>query len=236
MYFRLLELKNQLGNFDENFAAVTADGVTIECLHPLLLSDDLRFLGIDPKSIKTDGLNTRWHVRWLKDEPPQAEEEALHDVELFMDLKDDKLQSLHIPERYFEFFPKDLFVNLLRSTGQASIDKLSHKAEVQAGQEMKETMAVLPALSSVEKLLGLPTEKTREGGLIRYRYRYRTETPSGRGKAIEMIFSFDQKTGDLRRLIGKLPKGTVSYDFPVKATEIPATVPNPTPAKAKSRD
>lgn|GEM_PF-867649 len=236
VYFRLLQLKNQLGNFDENFAAVTTDGVTIVCLHPLLLSDDLRFLGIDPKTIKTNGQTTRWHVRWLKDEPPQAEAEALHDVELFMDLKDDKLQSLHIPERYFEFFPKDLFVDLLRSTGQASIDKLSHRAEVHAGQEMQETMAVLPALSSVEKLLGLPTEKKRDGELIRYRYRYRTETPTGRGKAIEMIFSFDQKTGNLRKLVGKLPKGTMSYEFPVETAEAHSVPPTPVPTDTKSSD
>lgn len=214
VYFRLLQLKFQLEHFDDNFTATTKDGVTIECLHPLLLSDDLRFLGIDPKSAKLQGEVTQWHVRWLKDEPPHVEEKVLHDVELFIDLKDDKLQSLHIPERYFEFFPKELFIDLLRSTGQASIDKLSHKAEVHAGQEMSQTLATLPSLHSVEDLLGVPTERIQEGTTVRCRYRYRTETPTGRGKAIEMTFSFDSKTGDLRKLVGKLPKGTMSYDFP----------------------
>ena len=221
MYFRLLELKAQLGHFDQNFSATTADGVTIECLHPILLGDDLRFLGIDPKSIKTEGDSAHWHVRWLKDEPAHSREKVLHDVELFLDLKDDKLTELHIPERYFEFFPKELFIDLLRSTGQASIDKLSRKAEVKAGQEMAQTEASLPSLSSVENLLGVPTERIQEGMTVRYRYRYRTEIPGGRGKAIEVAFTFDIKTGDLRKLVGKLPKGTMSYDFPVESTKGP---------------
>lgn len=219
MYFRLLQLKAQLGHFDQNFSAATTDGVTIECLHPVLLGDDLRFLGIDPKSIKIKGDTAHWHVRWLKDEPPHSREKVLHDVELFLDLRDDKLTALHIPERYFEFFPKELFIDLLRSTGQASIDKLSRKAEVKAGQEMAQTEASLPSLSSVENLLGVPTERIQEGTTVRYRYRYRTETPTGRGKAIEVTFTFDTKTGDLRKLVGKLPKGTMSYDFPAEPAE-----------------
>lgn len=219
VYFRLLELKLQLGHFDENFSATTKSGVTIECLHPILLGDDLRFLGIDPKTIRKTGEMSHWHVRWVKDEPPHSEEKVLHDVELFLDLKDDKLQSLHIPERYFEFFPKDLFIDLLRSTGQASIDKMSRKAEVNAGQERSHTMVSLPSLNSVENLLGVPTERIQDSTTMRYRYRYRTETPTGRGKAIEVTFVFDTKTGDLRKLIGKLPKGTMSYDFPTEKSE-----------------
>ena len=214
VYFRLLQLKSQLGDFDHNFAASTTDGVTIACLHPVLLSEDLRFLGIDPKAITTEGEMTRWHVRWLKDEPLHSTEKTLHDVELFLDLKDDQLQSLHLPERYFEFFPKELFVDLLRSTGKATIDKFTHRAEVSAGEELGQTLAALPALKSVESLLGVPTDRIQDPTTIRYRYRYRTETPTGRGKAIEMIFSFDRQTGDLRKLVGKLPKGTMSYDFP----------------------
>lgn len=219
VYFRLLQLKFQLEHFDDNFIATTKEGVTIACLHPVLISDDLRFLGIDPKSTRVKGEITQWHVRWLKDEPPRSDEKVLHDVELFIDLKDDKLQSLHIPERYFEFFPKELFIDLLRSTGQASIDKFSRKAEVRAGQETSQTLATLPSLNSVENFLGVPTERTQEGTTVRYRYRYRTETPTGRGKAIEMTFSFDTITGDLKKLVGKLPKGTMSYDFAAQSAK-----------------
>ncbi|HEU5078409.1 MAG TPA: hypothetical protein VFT72_04315 [Opitutaceae bacterium] len=218
VYLRLLELRNQLADFDKNFAVNTADGIHLIFRHPMLLGDDLRWLGAEPQEIQQRGDDEEsWHVRWVKQTKPGVEESSEHDVELFAELRDHELQSLRIPERYFEFFPKSLFVDLLRSTGKAHINKESRQAEVSTADEVStnnQPIAV-PELDSIEKLLGEPTDKTTgPSGLVRYRYRYQAQIPSGKGKFIEATFFFDPASGQLRRLIGKLPKGTMSFNFP----------------------
>lgn len=216
VYFRLLELKSQLADFDRNFALETTDGVHLVFLHPVLLGDDLRWLGADPQEIIKTGDHEHWHVRWVKQLPTGVAEETVHDLELFAEIEDHELHSLRIPERYFEFFPKSLFVNVLRSTGKARIDRESHQAEVNAAGSSSSgtTKSRLPELSSIEGLLGAPTQKSTEpSGQLRYRYRYKAQTPNGKGKAIEAIFFFDPQSGALRRMVGKLPKGTMNYNF-----------------------
>lgn len=216
VYFRLLELKSQLADFDRNFALETTDGVHLVFLHPVLLGDDLRWLGADPQEIIKTGDHEHWHVRWVKQSSPKSKDTMIHDVELFAQLRDRELQSLQIPERYFEFFPKELFVDLLRSTGKARINKQSHQAEVNTATSPAEEKKTVrpPQLSAVEQLLGPPTEiSSASSGLVRYKYRYQAKIPSGTGKFIEATFSFDPETGQLRRLIVKLPKGTMNFNF-----------------------
>ena len=220
VYLRLLEFKNQLADFDKNFGVSTENGVHLIFRHPVLQGDDLRWLGAEPLEIakKEDSPNESWHVRWVKQIGPDVHETTEHDVELFAELQDHELQSLRIPERYFEFFPKSLFVDLLRSTGKARINKESRQAEVSAtGATPSRQPIAPPELGAIEKLLGEPTEKVADSsGLMRFRYRYQAQIPSGKGKFIEATFFFDKESGQLRRLVGKLPKGTMSFNFPAQ--------------------
>lgn len=210
VYLRLLTLKNQLGSFEKNFAIESTDGILLICKDPVLLGDDLRWLGVEPKSIKKAADAETWHARWVKEPPAGVKEAVEYDVELFARLADRRVQSVQIPERYFEFFSKQLFLNLLRSTGAAQIDRDSRKAEVKTA-ETPETKATRPQFADIRKMLGAATEQTEENGQIRCMYRYRPDSPNGKGKPIEVTFGFDAASGELRRLTGKLPKGTVSF-------------------------
>jgi hypothetical protein len=159
VYVRLLQLKNQLAEADKHFQMDATNGVRIDCLHPILLGDDVRWLGIEPETIGGTPEAEIWRVRWIKETPPDVTETTIYDVELAAAFTKKKLSQVYIPEKYFAFFPKDLFVNLLRSTGTAKIDRTSRQADVNAGTDPEKPAIPMPKISEIEGMLGVPTEK-----------------------------------------------------------------------------
>lgn len=214
VYLRLLALKNQLADFDRNFTLHLEDGVRIQCQNPLIQSSDLRWLGVAPTRITATGADSvQWRVRWLKQPPPGVVEPVEYDVEIFAELADDRVTSVHIPERSFEFFPKELFAQLLRSTAGARIDRRSRRAEVTTTAPEPAPGFVPPRREAIEQILGLPTGRSDEGPLARYLYRYVPDNTHGGGRPVDMTFFFDRADGALRRLSGRLPRGTIDYTF-----------------------
>jgi hypothetical protein len=211
VYLRLLDLKKQFARFDENFTADTTDGVRIECLNPILLPDDVRWLGVFPETINTEDVSEKWRVRWIKDPPPGDPETVVYDVELEARFTDERLVYVGIPERYFAFFPKELFVSLLRSTGGARIDRSSRSAEVDNTPDPKSAEIKPPTIDSIAGMLGRPSERTTRDGMEIFRYRYRALTTEKKAKPIEVTFSFDSATGRMQTLKAKLPTGTINF-------------------------
>ena len=212
VYLRLLELKTQLGDFNKNFGLRSDDGVTIDFLHPILVGDDLRWLGAEPKTITPLPGGEQWHIRWLKEPPPGAAESVVHDVELSTRFVKERLVSVQIPERFFAYFSKDLFLTLLRSASSAKIDRSERKAEVKT-ETRDAVSSPLPGLSNIEAMLGLPTERQNTEAAVIYMYRYRPDAAGTDLKAIEVTFNFNPLTGQLQKLIGKLPRGTMQFDL-----------------------
>lgn len=212
VYLRLLELKKQFARFETFFKTDTTDGVRIECLKPLLLASDVRWLGIFPESITAGPEETEnWKVRWVKEAPPGPPEATVHDVELHARFTGGRLSHVSIPERYFEFFPKELFVNLLRSTGGARIDRSARSAEVENTAPPDAPEIPYPTRESIDGMLGRPTEQSSAEGLDVFRYRYHTVTTEKDAEPIEVTFSFGSTDGRLRTLRAKLPTGTINY-------------------------
>ena len=211
VYLRLLDLKKQFARFDEHFTVDTTDGVRIECLKPLLYADDVRWLGVYPETITVDDVSEKWRVRWLKEPPPGEPETAVYDVELEARFHNDRLAFVGIPERYFAFFPKDLFVSLLRSTGGARIDRSSRSADVDNTPDPKAAEIKPPTLDSIGGMLGRPNERTTRDGLETYRYRYRAVTREKKAKPIEVTFVFDAISGRMQTLKASLPTGTINF-------------------------
>jgi hypothetical protein len=218
VYLRLLQLKNQLADFEKNFRVTTTTGVTVECLKPLLQPGDVRWLGVEPEEVFPRGNeNESWKVRWLKEAPPNANETLLYDVELAADFSDEKLARVTIPERYFAFFPKELFVNLLRSTGAAKIDRKAREAEVTQSTPAGAPPPQLPNLRSIAEMLGAPTSRTAAAGKTTCVYRYKPVTTVPKAKSIEVTFVFDEISGDLQTLTARLPTGTIHFNVAPKA-------------------
>lgn len=211
VYLRLLDLKKQFARFDENFVLLPGDDFELRCLKPILTASDVRWIGAEPKTIRPWNTGEEWSIRWVKQAPPEAGETLIYDMEFIARFADDKLVEAAISKRYFAYFPKELFVNLLRSTGTAKVDKTDRQAESQTDTPPE---TPLPNLKSIGGMLGAPTQKsTTKSGLLLYVYLYRLDLPKPESKPIEMTFLFDATTGDLRKLTAKLPHGTLKYDF-----------------------
>jgi hypothetical protein len=214
IYLRLLQVKNQLRDFDQYFKVDTGKGVQIELLKPVLLGDDVRWLGLEPQKITPTGKGLEeWDIRWIKDLPPGIKETGVYDVEFSAFFKDDLLTRVFIEDRFFAYFPKEIFVRLLRSAGSAKISRSAREAKVNAASEDDELSRQLPSLQSLEQMLGAPSAREVQGNETVCRYRYSPVTPTGKGKAIGVTFVFASDTGRLQKLTGKLPTGSLYFDF-----------------------
>jgi len=174
----------------------------------------VRWLGLEPRKI-TPGPEgaEEWDIRWVKDLPPGIKENAPYDLELSAFFKNDLLTRVFIADRYFAYFPKDIFVRLLRSAGSAKINHSAREAKVDAASENDELNGQLPTLQSLEQMIGVPTAREVQGNDVVCRYRYSPVTPTGKGKAIGVTFVFASDTGKLQKLTGKLPTGSLDFDF-----------------------
>ncbi len=210
VYLRLLELKKQLTRFDENFTVPPTEDLTLHCLHPVLRPDDLRWLGASPKTITPLDDGEVWLIRWVKDPSPGIQEKFEYDMEFTARFVDGRMVEVGIPKRYLAYIPRDLVLNMLRSTGTAKIDKDSRKADAQTEAP---TAAPMPNLSTIKSMLGEPTRRQETPDLITHFYRYRLDLVTTNAKPIEASFVFDAATGELRKFTARLPRGTLNYDF-----------------------
>ena len=217
VYLRLLEFKKQLSHFDEHFTMPATEDIGLQCLHPLLLADDLRWLGAAPKTIvKRDG-GEDWVIRWIKENAPGVKEDAVYDMEIDVRFVDGRLVEARVPVRYLAYVSRDLFMSMLRSTGTAKVSKGDHHADAQTETP---PAAVLPNLSKVKAMLGEPTRKETTPDRIIHFYRYRLDSAEPAAKPIEVSFAFEPNSGELRKFTARLPRGTLNYDF-VPAAPIP---------------
>jgi hypothetical protein len=218
VYLRLLELKRQLADFDRYFTLRTDVGATMTFLDPVLLTDDLRWIGVTPESTKKIGTAERWAVRWVKQLPAGMAEETPYDIEVEMFFTRGKLSRVVIPERYFAFVPKPLFFGVLRSLGGAKIDQAKRSLEANLSDEASrklgnEVLASRPKLAKFGEMLGAPTSRRSEGDETVIQYRYTPSQAGTKNGVFDMSFRFDSASGEMNRLQGRTPVGRINIDF-----------------------
>lgn len=208
VFIRLLELKHQLADFDRNFAVATDNGVRIICRNPVLLSEDIRWLGLAPEKVRKLGQAEAWQVRWVKQLPPGVHESGAFDIVIELFFADDKLTRVAIPERYFTLMPKQFLLDLIRSLGGAKVDRDRRSIEAQLA-------VARPDLPAILKILGRPTaESSKEGQTIRrYRYVPAASAAAAHAAIFDMTVYFDDATGDLIRWQGRTPAGDIGFNF-----------------------
>ncbi len=215
VYLRLLELKLQLGRFDEHFTLHTTDGLALACLRPVLRPDDVRWLGIKPESVRQIGQATHWRIRWVKQLPPGETEAVDYDIVVDLTFTADRLSRLSIPERYSAVMPKDFLVGVIKSLGRGRIDTGGKR--VDASVTSAAVAATRPRLPALHRLLGRPTETRTDGPHTTVRYRYVPATQEPAAGIFDMHLTFDTATGELRRWQGFTPVGRIGFDFPATA-------------------
>jgi hypothetical protein len=210
VYLRLLEVKRQLAQFDQHFVLHTEEGLKLICQTPVLLTDDIRWLGIRPETIKRLGRAEQWHVRWVKQLPPGVTDKGTFFIALDLTFADGKLTGIAIPETYFALLPKSFVIGVIKSLGGARVDKSHRSAEAAVADA---AALARPDLPGIDKVLGQPTEERIEGGVAIQRYRYIPATTERGAGIFEMTLRFDNATGELLHWHGKTPMGNIAFDF-----------------------
>ena len=211
VYLRLLELQRQIGKFDRYFAVQSEDGIRLICQEPVVLADDVRWLGLHPASRRRVGAAEQWDVRWEKELPPGATEVGDFSLEVSLTFVEGRLSSVMIPERYFKIMPKSFLLGIIRSLGGGRVDRGARQVESEVtGTTLAEASRKLPA---VRKLLGIPTSQRSENGEDVMVYRYRPVTTEAKPPGFEMVLRLEPKSGDLRHWQGRTPIGNIGFDF-----------------------
>jgi hypothetical protein len=211
VYLRLLELKQQLGKFDQFFGLQTDDGLTIVCHDPVLRTADVRWIGLSPEHTRKLGRAEQWQVRWVKELPPGKVEESKFDIVIHLGFANGRLNRIAVPERYFALMPKSFVIGVIKSIASGEIDKTGKK--IQATVSAAEIAAARPNLPDIDKLLGQPSEERKEGSTTFVRYRYVPATQESRAGVFDMQLTFDTKSGELLSWQGKTPVGNIGFNF-----------------------
>jgi hypothetical protein len=212
VYLRLLELKNQLANFERHFNLQTDDGLRILCRNPVLGQNDVRWLGLKPASMRKLGVAEQWHVRWEKELPPGVKDDTDFYIGLDLMFAEGRLTGISVPESYFQLIPKSFVLGVIQSMGGADVDKTRRKVEARVASQA--VAMARPELPDIYKVLGIATEEREEGPITVQRYRYRLVTTESQPGTFEMTLRFHTASGHLLHWHGRMPRGNIAFSFP----------------------
>jgi hypothetical protein len=224
LYLRLLELKNQLADFDRYFETDLRQGVKITCKQPVLLDEDLAFFHLVPEGRARVGVAERWHFRWVKADPARGEKSGDYEVAVDFIFVDHKLTRVILPERLFAFVPKHFFLTIVRSFGQAKIDRVKRTATTSVHENFGPDVISGPlTAANLTEMLGAPTEtKTSDAGVL-WHYRYRPTSSDQRAGRIDINFTLNPAGQQVRRIEGKIFNTTLDVVFPDSPAPAPAS-------------
>jgi hypothetical protein len=213
VYFRLLELKRQLANFDKYFAVDERDGLELSFRKPVLRDRDMALLGIVPAERKKIGSAERWHFRWVKDPAPGDAPGVTYEQTADFVFVDRKLATVLVPERFFAFFPKSRAVASLRSMGRATVDRSRRTASGALPASAQND--ALPPLRKTDlaAMLGAPVATGGPAEAPEWRYSFKAVVAGRRTGPIDVVFILHPRTGVVQRVRGKLIAGTIEFDY-----------------------
>lgn len=178
VYWRLLQTKLQLNEFDQYFSVIAADDFTWHFKQPLIYSNDFIFLAkLQPSSIQSVPNGEKWQLLFRKVD--ERGELIFPEVNYFFTLKfnqEQRLTDLSLSSLFLNMAPPKFLEASLRSLGSGDIYESRRQLKVSADKMLK-ISSHLPKQPKILKYFGQPLEKTEEDGLDIYLYHFRLETP-----------------------------------------------------------
>lgn len=209
VYWRLLQFKQQLGDFSANFSVENGRCYTLVSLHPLLRGEDVDgLMGVEP-SRREQAAGLEWRVYAFHKEPPDGAAPLVYRL----GFAGDRLQRIEFPAQFTQLYPEDGLSGLLAALGGAELDRRERRARARLARE--QLAAGLPDRAGVDSALGAPGERVPEADGETWIYRYRLETVTA-GKAERKRrafgqFSFDS-AGRLRQLAAGIGRHDLTFD------------------------
>jgi hypothetical protein len=208
VWMRLLQLKYQLADFDENFSTEVSDHFTLVFKHPVLLNDDFVTLA---KLQPTEKLPTPEGSRWIQ---------AFHKIDakgkpqpglnfyFTMDFdKDDYLTQWDFSRLFMAMVPAQFFEDSIRSLAKGKVDDAKKRYMVDVKDRAILTVKP-PTVEEITAALGEPLEQSEEDGKIVYAYRFLVDSPHidkdyEDRRITDVRLFFDPKTNEMTKMGGR---------------------------------
>lgn len=218
VYLRLLEVKNQLARFDENFRVDASDHFVLHFLHPVLLSDDFRELSkLQPSVVETLPNGSRWYQKFHKLDTQGRIQTGIDIIFVLTFNRDQKLVSWDFSPVFMAMVPPQFFEASLRSLGKGKVDQVAKQLRVDAADLPRLTVKP-PTRENILAVMGSPAEQSEKNKLRLYTYRFRVETPhleegyEDRRVAVIKLY-FNPATDELVKMGGRFVGLKIKIDF-----------------------
>jgi len=215
IFFRMLEVRDQLNYFETNFDLNDERGLTLVFKNPVLLSDDVIWLMKgSPVFVKPEQDGQLWTYVFQKQHTISQDEGDKYDMPILMVMEDDKLTEVTFPERFLKNLSIPLLKQMLASMGNADISKLSKSA---SSTYTSEDPTKIPTSDNVVETLGVPYEIEDLGENSKFEYLYYLEDAQGNANKdnlnFELWFIAGKDDKVLKRVGGKIRGIKLSLDF-----------------------
>ena len=220
VWLRLLEIKNQLADFDENVRVEVQDRhFILHLLKPVLFSDDFVYLSkLQPSRVENlPGGNYRWHLDFQFD-PVKTAEQKSRIVSFIMTYNAERrLAAFDFSPLFVEMAPPVFLEASIRSLGAGKLDQGKRQLKVDP-EDLPRLTTRLPKTSNILSVLGPPAEDIREAGLRVLIYRFKaTAKPVDpeyeERRLAEARLYFDPVRDELAGLKGKFAGLKLSIDY-----------------------
>lgn len=220
VWLRLLEIKNQLADFDEYMRVnVINQHFILNLLDPVLLSEDFVYLSkLRPSRIeKLPQGGYRWYLDFHID-PAKTPEQAAKVVSFIMTYTDKhQLAAFDFSPLFVEMAPPVFLEASIRSIGVGKVDQEKKQLKVDP-EDLPKLTAGLPKTASITSVMGPPTEELTEDGLKVLIYRFKADAEpvdkeyEQRRLSVAKLY-FDPAKDELVRLKGKFAGLKLTIDY-----------------------
>lgn len=218
VYLRLLEVKNQLAHFDENFRVDVSDHFILHFLHPVLLSDDFVELAkLQPTRVEPLPDGQRWYQEFHKIDVGGRRQPGVDIIFALTFDKEDKLVSWDFSPVFVAMVPAQFFEASLRSLGRGTVDEGKKRLRVDP-QDLPKLTANAPKRERILDIMGQPVEQSAADRMKLYVYHFQVETPhldeeyEDRRIAVIKLY-FNPTTDELVKMGGKFVGLKIAIDY-----------------------
>ena len=220
VWLRLLEIKNQLADFDENVRIEVADQhFIVHLLKPVLFSDDFVYLSkLRPSRIEKEPQGSyRWYLDFHMD-PTRTPEQKTKIVSFIMTYNaEHRLAAFDFSPLFVEMAPPQFLEASIRSLGVGKVDQGKKQLKVDP-EDLPKLTAKLPKTADITKVMGPPYQEGRDDGMKVLLYRFKAASQPvdkeyEERRIAEAYLYFDPAKDELVRLRGKFAGLKLSIDY-----------------------
>jgi len=219
VWLRLLEVKGQVSDFDQNFRVEITDRLALRFRHPVMYAEDFRYLTeLEPTRIEPNPPGMRWTVDFHKLDTHGKVELPRKTLSFWMDFNaEQKLSGFAFSPLFLAMAPPEFLEASIRSLGKGSVDTGHRQLRVDP-RDLPTIHARLPTRSVIQGIFGKPYSKTKDGEGTRVVYRFladvRPLTPKAEARRLaEVHLLFQGADESLAQMQGRFVGLKLRIDY-----------------------